>query len=208
MMPLAIDTLKLDSSKLQVWQQNEDFNYKREILQTDNGFVESLVGKVEKFFNDIYIYGFDLNNKVLLYGCVVLVLLIAIALFLLYRRHHSLFGKLDKGNVDYSISEDTIYGIDFAECIARALDNGDFKAAVRWMYLQTLKRLSDRQQIDWQFFKTPTQYTYEIKTPEFRKLTNIFLYVRYGDFEATRETCLEMEKLQEEVEKGDNNESK
>lgn len=47
--------------------------------------------------------------------------------------------------------------------------------------------LSDHQLIDWQPFKTPTQYAHEWKNRDFRQITNLFIRVRYGGFEATEE---------------------
>lgn len=72
----------------------------------------------------------------------------------------------------------------------------------RLLYLQTLKQLSDEKRIDWQLYKTPTQYVYEVRMPAFRQLTNHFLRVRYGNFEATEALFHVMQSLQEEVKKG------
>lgn len=68
--------------------------------------------------------------------------------------------------------------------------------------MQTLKQLSDEKRIDWQLYKTPTQYVYEVRMPAFRQLTNHFLRVRYGNFEATEALFHVMQSLQEEVKKG------
>ncbi|MBS5638608.1 MAG: DUF4129 domain-containing protein, partial [Bacteroides sp.] len=42
----------------------------------------------------------------------------------------------------------------------------------------------------------------EVRLPAFRQLTNHFLRVRYGNFEATEELFRTMQVLQEEIEKG------
>ena len=52
----------------------------------------------------------------------------------------------------YTVGEDTIYGVDFAERIAYALARTDYREAVRLLYLQTLKQLSDGKRIDWQLY--------------------------------------------------------
>ena len=113
------------------------------------------------------------------------------------------FGKLlDKIFGNTLVGEDTIYGVDFAERIADALARTDYREAVRLLYLQTLKQLSDGKRIDWQLYKTPTQYIYEVRLPAFRQMTNHFLRVRYGNFEATETLFHAMRDLQKEVEKG------
>ena len=78
----------------------------------------------------------------------------------------------------------------------------DCREAVRLLYFQTLKQLSDAGRIEWQPYKTPTQYLYEVRLPAFRQLTNHFLQVRYGNFEATEELFRTMRALQEEIEEG------
>ncbi len=99
-----------------------------------------------------------------------------------------------------------LYGIDFDAEIKAALVRRDYKEAVRLLYLQTLKQLSDKELIDWQLYKTPTQYIYEVKSESqrnvFRNLTNSFLRVRYGNFDATEQLFIEMSGLQKEIAKG------
>ena len=56
---------------------------------------------------------------------------------------------------------------------------------MRYVYLQTLRHLSDHALIDWMPQKTPTQYIREYPKDDFHRLTNLFLRVRYGNFEAT-----------------------
>ena len=107
-----------------------------------------------------------------------------------------------KNKLPYEVEEDTIYGVDFSGGIADALFRSDYREAVRLLYLQTLKRLSDEKRIDWQPYKTPTQYINEVRMPVFRQLTNHFLRVRYGNFEATEELFNSMKSLQEEIGKG------
>ena len=107
-----------------------------------------------------------------------------------------------KNSLPYTVEEDTIYGVDFPKGIDEALSRRDYREAIRLLYLQTLKQLSDAERIDWQLYKTPTQYIYEVRLPAFRQMTNHFLRVRYGNFEATEELFREMQALQEEIEKG------
>ena len=93
---------------------------------------------------------------------------------------------------------ETIYGIDFDAEIAKALAASNYRQAVRYLYLKTLRRLSDAGHINWQPSKTPSQYVYEVQRDEFRQLTQHFLRVRYGNFEATRELYDEMLRLSKE----------
>ena len=101
--------------------------------------------------------------------------------------------------LDYDVTEDTIYGIDFPSEIEKTISRHDFREALRLMYLQTLKWLSDNHLIEWQSFKTPTQYTKEWRNADFLKITRLFVRVRYGGFEATEKMIAEMRVCQEAV---------
>ena len=123
---------------------------------------------------------------------VGLLLLLGVIGWLLYKFRPGLFGKTRQRDMEYEIEDDNIYGIDFEKCIAEALGRHDFREAVRLKYLQTLKLLTEDGRIDWQLHKTPTQYTYEYTEEAFLRMTNHFLRIRYGNFEATPEVYEEL----------------
>ena len=54
--------------------------------------------------------------------------------------------------------------------------------------------MSDNNLINWQIYKTPTQYAREYTDAVFRDLTNVFLRVRYGNFDATAAECEQCER--------------
>ena len=142
-------------------------------------------------------------TEIVLAGLFILIVLLLI--WFLYKKRPELFMRSGK-KLAYHVEEDTIYGIDFEKEISAAMLHNEYREAVRLLYLQTLKQLSDAEKIDWQPYKTPTEYTYELKanalrTP-FRELTNRFLRVRYGNFEATEVLFHEMQTLQREIMKG------
>lgn len=99
-------------------------------------------------------------------------------------------------------AKENIHVIDFEAEIARARSAGDYTRASRLLYLQTLKQLSDARRIDWQPQKTPAQYTREVSGMAFLQLTNHFVRIRYGGFEADEQLFLTMEALQAETGKG------
>ena len=70
-----------------------------------------------------------------------------------YRKRPELFMVSHKNALPYTVEEDTIYGVDFPGGIAEALSRQNYREAVRLLYLQTLKQLSDAERIDWQLIK-------------------------------------------------------
>ncbi len=95
-------------------------------------------------------------------------------------------GKSKAVEVPYYESLENIHEIDFDEEIRQAIDQGNYRLAVRLLYLQTLKRLNDLEVIYWQPEKTNETYVNEVQDPkkkaDFKGLTRQFEYIWYGDF--------------------------
>ena len=120
----------------------------------------------------------------------------------LWHRHPGLFRSVGRNATPVAADEDTIYGIDFATETERAVARGDYHTAVRYTYLHTLKRLDDAHRISWQPYKAPNEYIYELRdadTDAFRRLTNAFLRVRYGNHVPTRAFYEETARLADAV---------
>lgn len=198
----AVDTLVVDSVNLNAWRSNDDFDYGRELTQSDFSVMDWIQQQIYHLWHALTDSAFYTNYGDAMWFAIGVAVLLALA-YVLFRTHPELFVRNGgKASQTYSEDEDTIYGIDFDQAIAAALAKGDYREAVRMIYLQTLKALSDSAQIDWQPYKTPTQYTKEVTTGDFRTFTNHFLRVRYGNFEATQALSDEMKRLQTEILKG------
>lgn len=88
--------------------------------------------------------------------------------------------------VSYEESFENIHEINFDEQIAAALAQHNYRLAVRLLYLNSLKHLSDQSLITWKAEKTNQTYVSELvdenQRAEFTQLTRQFEYVWYGDF--------------------------
>jgi len=98
-----------------------------------------------------------------------------------------LFSKKVKAiDIPYSESLENIHEISFDEEIERAMNQHNYKLAVRLLYLRSLKQLSDAQLIHWQVEKTNSAYLNEltdsVQRQSFGILTTQFEYIWYGDF--------------------------
>ncbi|MDR0938002.1 MAG: DUF4129 domain-containing protein [Mediterranea sp.] len=199
MLPATLtDTLTRDTTLIATWQSDASYDYNRELMAPrlnifewlSRTFFDTLRSLFGSRFADEYGYGIML--------CVGIVIFALIAWFV-YKKNPGMFMRDRKRGLDYSVDEDTIYGVDFGKAIAEALKRQNFREATRLLYLQTLKQLSDGNHIDWQPYKTPTEYLREVRHPDFRALTNHFLRVRYGNFEATEELFHAMTAAQREL---------
>jgi Domain of unknown function (DUF4129) len=87
---------------------------------------------------------------------------------------------------DEHFNEDHIDHIKFESELDKAIRIGNYRLAVRILYLESLKKLNDKQLIDWKINKTNWDYVREVNLPQlkgdFRQITNSFDYVWYGNF--------------------------
>ena len=191
---ITADTLSCDSLSMLEWRSQEDFDYGREMITPDFNVMQWVMEKIHQFFGDIFDVSVD--ERYVKVAWIVAGLVVAGAVgYMLYRYRPRLFGGAGKEKVLYP-EEDTIYGIDFDVAIRNALDNENYHEAVRMVYLQTLRYLSDNDYINWQIFKTPTQYITELKNEAFHTFTLHFIRVRYGNYDANvslYETMLDLQ---------------
>lgn len=195
-----MDSLSIDTLTLHSFQQNPDFDYEKEWFLQDDSLVDWIVRQLEELFTSF------LNSRAyqwmgpkfwLIMG---LLFLIGIALYIFFRHPNLFRRKSVSSQLKYEVTEDTIYGIDFKQEIEKALASQNYREAARLIYLQKLRELSDANRIEWRLYKTPTQYTREETSDNFRKLTNHFLRIRYGNFNTTEALCKEMIRLAEGIE--------
>ncbi|WP_448778870.1 DUF4129 domain-containing protein [Bacteroides congonensis] len=200
-MSIKTDTLVCDSIQIQYFQSKVEYAYGNDLSAPEVNIFVWLRKELAAWLQErIDIHGMeDIISWTLI--CIAIILLFLIIWFV-YKKRPELFMRSPKNALPYTVGEDTIYGVDFPGGIAEAFSRQDYREAVRLLYLQTLKQLSDAERIDWQLYKTPTQYLNEVRLPAFRQLTNHFLRVRYGNFEATEELFRTMRTLQEEIGKG------
>jgi hypothetical protein len=204
-MTIPVDTLIYDSVKIAGYQADKRFDYNSQLEVP--GF--DLIQLISRWLAQLLSRFFDYSTAEGLARWIiiaVIVLIILLVIYLIYKKRPELFLREKKSLLPYKIEEENIYRIDFEKELAAALAIGDFRTSVRILYLQTIRLFADKQWIDWQIYKTPTEYIYELKpanlkTP-FRDFTNRFLQVRYGNFRATRELYDFMRLLHDELKKG------
>lgn len=100
-------------------------------------------------------------------------------------RASGLFSSKASGRMAYTVENEDIHSIDFSKEINQAITEGDYRLAVRLLYLQSLKKLSDSGLISWRIDKTNLSYLAELKQadlyPSFRRLTIQFENNWYGN---------------------------
>lgn len=196
---MLADTLQTDQQLLQQLQQDPRYAYAIEEQKP------SLMDEFLKWIGERLDAHLDANisfYRPVFYSLCTLAVIILVWWLVRSGVLQRLLAILKKEDVSIEEAEENIHVIDFEAEIARARSAGDYTRASRLLYLQTLKQLSDAHRIDWQPQKTPAQYTREVSGRAFLQLTNHFVRIRYGGFEANEQLFLTMEALQAETGKG------
>ena len=197
------DTIIYDVKKIAAYQSDSGYDYLSQLDLPDYSWFELVARWFNRLINSIFSGRFDEKVTTPLMIIIFLIILIT-TLYFLYKKRPELFMRSQKKiPIPYAIEEENIHLINFDKEIDAALQSKDYRFAIRLIYLQTLRFLSDNHQIDWQIHKTPTEYLYEVTNQEmkqpFRVFTNHFLHVRYGNYEASDELFETMRDLQASI---------
>jgi hypothetical protein len=100
----------------------------------------------------------------------------------------TIFSGKSKKNTDpdATLEDVDIHGIDYEKQIGQAIDNRDYRLAIRLWFLRTLKTFSDKELLSWKIDKTNSDYYYELSgtnfQQEFGEVSKVYDYIWYGEF--------------------------
>lgn len=129
----------------------------------------------------------------ILAGLIVGYVIFLIVKIILNKEGKWVFGKSTTKKIytDEEIEKNLIY-VDFEKLVHETLAKGDNRLVIRYYYLWLLKRLSEKNIIDWHVEKTNSDYLYEIHAADlktdFQYLSYLYNYIWYGEFEMTEQT--------------------
>lgn len=186
-------TRHFDAKQLKAYQNEKAFSYD-ELAPAS----ESIWERFWKWFWRLVesLFGNETSGKVLKY--IVIGAFVALVTFLIVKLagiELFQFSKKSKAlAVPYQEVQENIHEINFNEEIESATAKGNYRLAIRLLYLLSLKKLTDRQLIHWLPEKTNQAYLDEIENEPtksgFAMLTRQFEYVWYGDFQLNKEAFL------------------
>jgi hypothetical protein len=165
-------------------QTDRDYQYSRDAPPPENPLArlwQWLLRKIGDFLSS------ESYQNVWQY--VLLVVIAGVAIYLLMKAEvlNFLFPKkAESASLTYENLGENIHELDFKLAIEEAVSLRNFRLAVRLLYLQTLKHLTDSGRIQYKPDKTNRQYVNELASssirPDFERLTSQFEFVWYGDF--------------------------
>jgi hypothetical protein len=123
-------------------------------------------------------------------------------IFLLYKAKvldYIFMSNQNASQLDYVVGQENIHEINFEKALEEATSGGDYRLAVRLQYLRTLKRLSEKQIINWKPDRTNATYAEDLRTypfcHDFVGITRYFEFAWYGDFPVDGPAYEEMKQL-------------
>ena len=167
------------------WYANKDLKKKEPIKKSSSNFFIELLQ--EKWF------------KTLLWILIV-VSFAAVIVWYLSSLNIRLFRKASTSIIveDVNKMPEDIFSIPYEKNIAEAIQQNQFRLAVRLLYLQTLMRLSNKNLIQFKQDKTNSQYLAQLYNTAFYKdffsLTRQFEYTWYGQFPISKEVFEQVQK--------------
>lgn len=181
-----VNVRTIDESRFEKYKNDPDFNYRLNKKQSDDwitklkNWIQQQLGSLttSKSFAVLFDYVY--------YALAVLALLIIIRGFIKADRSGIFFGKISRNNLKLTNIREDIDKLDFEELISSAIDSRQYKLAVRYLFLKSLKLLSDKKIIEVKNHKTNSQYLFEIKDKKiansFKNAVRRFEWIWYGDF--------------------------
>lgn len=144
-----------------------------------------------------HLFGFEVSpgtlqtTQTIIYILLIIILIYFAVRMLDGQRRHGFLNYQSKGIAIGGYEVNDIEDLDIDAMIKEAIANRDFRLAIRYSYLKTLKLLSTENFIAWSPKKTNSDYISEIDHPEikelFRKVSYWYDHIWYGNFQLDEE---------------------
>ncbi|MCK0161993.1 DUF4129 domain-containing protein [Allomuricauda sp. F6463D] len=194
------DVTPIGFTKEDLGNYNSDSAFNYEEVKVENNWWTDITNWfyniVRRFFEWIFGVG-NAEGYLAVFLEILPYLLLALFLYLVIRffvkSNMQGVGKNKKNPNVVSLSEDEhiIKNEDIQQLIKNALNDKNYRLAIRYYYLFILQLLSEKELIDWQQQKTNDDYLEELSESNlknaFGKTTLLYDYVWYGEFEIDRE---------------------
>ncbi len=188
--------LEFDEEKISEYREQEDFDYLNEAENESwwTRFKKWINAKYNQFIN--WLFGDYEPNSVLaifisILPWLLLLILIGLIIWLFSRLNPggNILQKPKQSEVFLTEEEELVKSQDLPALIKEAIHNGQFRLAVRYYYLNELRKLDEMKLIDYEYQKTNKDYSEEIKDEKIRshfsEITKLYEFIWYGSFQVS-----------------------
>lgn len=182
----TVDVRILSDDVLEKYKNDPSFDYEGGPKEADDW-----ITKIKNWINQqlAILYSSKVYSTLLdylYYGLMIAALILIVRGLIKADRRGLLFGKINSNEIKMIESEEDISQLNFDELINAAVERKDYKLAVRYLFLKSLKILSEKEIIELRNNKTNHQYLSEIKdgriSNAFQIATSSFEWIWYGNF--------------------------
>jgi hypothetical protein len=178
---------------LESYKADDDFNYVE--VKAEENFLDKalrwLQNILTKFWEAIFGTGTATGFlwfifRVLPYLLLGFLVFLLIRFFLKVNANNLRTKAKEEGSVLFTEEEQIIKNEDIPALIKEAINQKNYRLAIRYYYLLSLKHLTESDRISWEAQKTNEDYIKEIEKDHlkvgFKNITRIYDYVWYGEF--------------------------
>lgn len=189
--PLSVE--KITKEDLQSFKDDSSYNYSLE--KADNSWWDNFKSWLYSYWLRFFQWLFGGTKavgylsfflKIIPYVLLAILIFIAVKFFLKTNMNGINLSKKNQSAVTLSEEENIIKNEDIQQLIKNALEDKNYRLAIRYYYLYILKIMSEKDLIDWQLQKTNDDYQQELSNSTYAKsfvtITRLYDYVWYGDF--------------------------
>jgi hypothetical protein len=168
--------------------KNVDLDFAKKVESKDH---ENLLDRFLNWLSDLIFGNSSASSQVRVFNGLIWIFVIAgiiILIWLLTRTEFTSFlkGNAKKKTFNFTDVEEDISTINFDERITKALQENDFRLAIRWHYLKQLHILNQTNRIFYEPYKTNIDYQFELAKTNliapFKDISKIYDYVWYGEY--------------------------
>ncbi len=200
---LIVQPLQFDETSIERYKNNDTFNY--ELTKNEPGIIELAWNWFMRMLTKLLRYLFDdiepamgflqLVFRVLPYIISIVALYFILKFFLDLDQKRRKKNEKHADLININDDEVLIQNANLLQLKDDAVRQQEYRFAIRYFYVYTLQRLSERGHIAWQPEKTNEDYTRELATSSllgtFKQVTYIYDFVWYGSFAIDKEGYLE-----------------
>lgn len=172
-----------DDAQIGYFKNLTDFQYEKADIKPVTFWDKLRYWLLDKFFRLFSNTGAAPYIRYILIGLLVFGFII---LILNTNVQSLLFKSKNHIKIDYNISEEDLANMDLDALINLEISKKSYKLAVRYLFLKTLKIMTEKGIIEWKFNKTNKDFLVEVKNKKyfetFKDITKTFEYVWYGNF--------------------------
>ncbi|MCC1484981.1 DUF4129 domain-containing protein [Winogradskyella immobilis] len=189
----VIERQTITEDDLKPYLDDSDFNYEENVGGDSlyDRFMRWLNNILTKFWEAIFGVGsaggfLFFVLRILPYILLGILVFLLIRFFLKVNSNRLIAAQKNKATISFSEEEEIIRNEDIPSLIQEAINAKNYRLAIRYYYLLSLKYLTDNERIEWQPQKTNEDYIKELNEGslqfDFKNITRIYDYVWYGEF--------------------------